>query len=141
MWSNRSEQLRDLILSVDIDAAECLERVEFVARQCRLYGIDAELDVHRNGSGHAADRHTITCQGVDQPSWVMHLVLAPIGPASTHIVLGVARFRRQATGIVAGRAVVAFRQTVQQALTAAPTPRRHDNVVNLRSYAALRTSA
>ena len=71
----------------------------------------------------------------------MHLVLAPIGPASTHIVLGVARFRRQATGIVAGRAVVAFRQTVQQALTAAPTPRRHDNVVDLRSYAALRTSA
>ena len=141
MWSNRSEQLRDLTLSVDIDAAHCLERVEYVARQCRLYGIDAELDVLHNASGRAADRHCVLCLGPDQPQWVMHLVLAEIGPANTHVVLGLARFRRQATGIVAGRAVVGFRRTVHRALTAAAEPRRRGNVVELRSYASVRNSA
>ena len=141
MWSNRAEQLRDLTLSVGIDAADCLERVEYVARQCRRYNIDADLEVLRNDSGQAADRHCVWCVGPNQPLWVMHLVLAKIGPSNTHVVLGVARFRRQATGIVAGRAVVGFRQMVQRALTAADEPRRPGNVIDLRSYAALRTSA
>ena len=68
-------------------------------------------------------------------------MLLCIDIGNTHVVLGVARFRRQATGIVAGRAAVALRHIVQEALTAVPTRRRQGNVVLLRPYAVLGHSA
>ena len=130
------EQLRDLVISVGIEAVECLERVEYLARQCRHYGIEAELKVTRAASGDLEDRHYVVCHSDDRSDWVMHLVLAPLDHGRTHVVLGIAQYRRQGTGIASGRAAVAFRKLVEAGLLAT-RPRSQGNIVALRAYAEL----
>jgi hypothetical protein len=144
----------DLHRTVRLSGAACLDIVEYLARQCRSYGIDADLlvshpvtqGVHAVGRSakapgpHGYERHYILCRCGDSTDWVMQLLLADLGDGCTVVALGVSRYRESRRGIVGGKAAHGFIRLVAGALERADAPvvtGPASNVVPLRRYAPL----
>lgn len=147
MWAKRAEQLRDLHLRVRVDPLRCLDAADYLARYAERFGINAPLELRRNHSGRAYDKHFVLCRpggGSTKPIWIMQLNLMQVTTAAgvhpeTSVTLAMHTYRRFGRGMEAGRAATAYRSLLGDALTlaAAPRDRRDGNVVLLRPYADL----
>jgi len=127
------------VSTVDLSPADCLEAVDFVARQAHHYGIALPVELRRSRNGDLG-RHYVMCRRGGPPTWVMHLVLADRGWQRTALALGLARYRRNRSGVVDGAVASAFVDAVCQALAEATGPRQPiaDNVVALHRFGLVR---
>jgi len=155
MWAKRADQLRDVVIAVDLDPVRCLDTADFIARNGRRYGIEADLTFRRNRSGHAYDRHFVICrrpggtraEGLGPTGtlvWAMYLDLTAHEPEETEVVLGLRTYRRSGRRSAADRAAFQYQELLASALVLlheqkqqrrGPRPNvEHDNVIQLRPY-------
>lgn len=133
--------LPDLRRVVQLSATDCLEMVEYLARQSRAHGLQGEFDVSRNVGPSAFStttpygKHYVLCRAQESPSWVMQLLLTDRGETQTGFALGLSRFRRARNGIIDGRLATDFLALVGAGLDKAVEPvSPTSNVVPLRRY-------
>ncbi|MEA3217052.1 MAG: hypothetical protein QOJ19_3208 [Acidimicrobiia bacterium] len=136
MWSTRNEPFKDLVMAVDLSPEKCLDVVDYLARQAGRYGIEHRIELRRNPSGQATDRHDVLGIAGGKLSWAMAVVLTPLDEETTRVLAGVTRYRRGRAGLAEGRSGEAFGALLLEGLTAAVRPRRavDGNVIPLFSY-------
>jgi hypothetical protein len=129
----------DLIVETELSPADCLDAVEYIARQARPFGILRRIEVRRSPSGVADDRHQVTARHGMKASWVMALDIIRVSDTVTRVMLRVERFRRRPGGMADGDAAATYVDLVGQALRAAARPRQtvDGNVIPLHPYALL----
>lgn len=137
MWS-RGEPFNDLVMAVELSPSDCLEVIDYLARQANRYGIEHRIELRRNPTGEAADRHDLLGLSGGKLQWAMAVVLTPLDDETTRVLAGVTRYRRRSRSNEARTSDV-FARLLREALTAAASPRRPvaDNVIPLRSYVAV----